>query len=165
MALYCENFLDPSPDLPTCIREQVEEDRPVQHPLPLHPLQQLNSNVGNVLGAVEDEPGFFKFTFYLQSMLYNFENLFLPAAKPPGHRTVRVVVVVGGGDNFNVMTLKAKVTFFFFASILFSHPKFPLGWDPSRFIRICQSLCSPTLNFLGVGSRALLPDFSLGWDL
>ncbi len=59
-------------------------------------------------------------------------GMFLPAAKPTGHRTVRVVVV-GGGDYFEVMTLKAKVNFFWpkstslFFSILFSHPKFPSG--------------------------------------
>ena len=33
--------------------------------------------------------------------------VFLPAAKPSGHRTVRVVVVVVvGGDYFEVMTLE-----------------------------------------------------------
>ncbi len=38
---------------------------------------------------------------------------FLPAAKPTGHGTVRVVVVVGEGDYFEIMTLKFKVNFFF----------------------------------------------------
>ena len=42
-------------------------------------------------------------------------NPFLPAAKPTGHRTMRVIVVVVvivvGGDYFEVMTLKTKVNF------------------------------------------------------
>ncbi len=62
------------------------------------------------------------------------EHFFLPAAKPSGHRTVRVVVVVvvvgGGGDYFEVMTLEltlsqgqlflVEVTFIFFL-----HPVLP----------------------------------------
>ena len=41
-------------------------------------------------------------------------NPFLPAAKPTGHRMMRaivVVVIVVGGDYFEVMTLKTKVNF------------------------------------------------------
>ena len=69
--------------------------------------------------------------------------LFLPAAKPTGHRTGRAVVVVVAAaavvvvllDYFEVMTskvdLRSKSTnsWFFFPPFI-SHPKFLLGWDP-----------------------------------
>ncbi len=89
--------------------------------------------------------------------------LFLPAAKPTGHRTVRVdvvvvVVVVGGGDYFEVMTLNPRSTFFL-VEVNFNF--FP----PS---------CFPTQNFLRGGihlnrSRFVSimfshPKFSSGWD-
>ncbi len=66
---------------------------------------------------------------------------FLPAAKLTGHRTVRVVVVGGGGLLWG-HDLKSQDHFFWwrstslFFSILFSHPKFPSGWDPGLFHRI-----------------------------
>ncbi len=104
---------------------------------------------------------------------------FLPAAKPTGHRTVRVVVVVvvvgGGGGLLWGHDLKSKVNFFlsmsnffgrgqlqFFPSILFSHPKFPSGWDPSRSTKICQPSCSPTQNFLRGGIQGSLTRFLFG---
>ena len=71
---------------------------------------------------------------------------FLPAAKLTGHRTVRVVVV-GGGDYFEVTTLKGRpkvqVNFFWFALLPYLTP-----WI-----------------FFGVGSSGPRPDFSSGWDL
>ena len=99
------------------------------------------------------------------------ELLLLPAAKPTGHRTVRVaVVVVVGGDYFEVMTLKAKVNFFlvevnftFFFSILFSHPKFPSGWDPGLFdqISLRGGIQGSLTRFLfGVGSVASIASYS-----
>ncbi len=67
---------------------------------------------------------------------------FLPAAKPTGHRTVRVVVVVvvGGGDYFEVMTLELTLSQgqLFLVKVIFIFP------PPS---------CSPTLNFLRGGIR------------
>ncbi len=87
-------------------------------------------------------------------------------ARPTGHRTVRVDVVVVVVGLLWGNYLKSQGHFFvqghflFFASILFSHPKFPSGWDLSRSIRICQPSRSPTLNFLWGG-----PDFSSRWDL
>ncbi len=67
---------------------------------------------------------FFIFTYYLPEAGNSVWGvLFLPAAKPTGHRTVRVVVV--GGDYFEVTTLKGrpmvKVNFFWFAFL----PYFP----------------------------------------
>ena len=67
-------------------------------------------------------------------------NSFLPAAKPSGHRTVRVVVVVvvvvivGGGDYFEVMTIEVDQLYqrsrsTFLAVLFNSHPKFPSGWE------------------------------------
>ncbi len=46
--------------------------------------------------------------------------IFLPAVKPTGHKTVRVVTVVAVGDYFEVMTSKVKVNLFFLkAKLLF----------------------------------------------
>ncbi len=56
-------------------------------------------------------------------------SMFLPAAKPSGPRTVRVVdVVVGGGTS--LMTIPGYPVF------LFSHSKFSSGWDPGLFDQI-----------------------------
>ena len=97
-----------------------------------------------------------------------FFRVFLPVAKPTGHRTVRVVVVVDLllGDYFEVMTSevdqlpKVKVNFFGCPiSILFiSHPKFPSRWDPSGSIKTCRSL---TRFLFGVGSVGIDQDLSL----
>ncbi len=64
----------------------------------------------------------------------------LPAAKPTGHRTVRIVVFVVG-DYFEVMTSKSKVTFFVEVTIYF-----PLS-------------CFLTLIFLPGGIRSTLTKF------
>ncbi len=78
-----------------------------------------------------------------------FEPDFLPAAKPSGHRMVRVVVVVGGGDYFEVMTLELTLSqgqLFFGRGHLHFFP-------PS---------CSPTLNFLRGGIQGSLTRFLFG---
>ncbi len=77
------------------------------------------------------EARFQKSTYPGSMSIYTFQRdtVFLPAAKPTGHRTVRVVVVVVvvGGDYFEVMTFKAKVNFFWSRSTLlfFLHSVFP----------------------------------------
>ncbi len=68
------------------------------------------------------------------------------------------------GDYFEVMTLKAKVNFFWprstslFFSSLFSHPNFPSGWDPSLPDQISVRggiRCFQTKFLFGVGSSLL----------
>ncbi len=96
---------------------------------------------------------------------------FLPAAKPTGHRTVRVVVVVvvvvGGGllwghDLRGRPDQRSRSTFldvqyhlhfppkiFFGVGSVSPWPDFSSGWDPKGSIKICHSL---TKFFFGVGS-------------
>ncbi len=88
-----------------------------------------------------------------------------------------LLLLLGGGLLWGHdlrVDLEPKSTFFgrghlfwsrspsFFSSILFSHPKFPSGWDPSRSIRISQPLCSLTLNFLRGGIQGSLTRFLFG---
>ncbi len=70
---------------------------------------------------------FFIFTYYLPEAGNSVWGvLFLPAAKPTGHRTVRVVVV--GGDYFEVMTLKLTLSQgqLFLVEITFIFPLCPV---------------------------------------
>ena len=80
-----------------------------------------------------------------------FLDLFLPAAKPTGHRTVRVVVVVVGGllwgHDLKGRPDQRSRSRFSLICLIISHPKFSSGWDPSGWSISCRS------------------DFSLGWDL
>ncbi len=97
------------------------------------------------------------------------EPRFLPAAKPSGPRTVRVVVVVvvvgGGGGGVvggsSLLTIGLKKILVFVIQPS-SQLKVSSGWDLSRLIKIC---CSLTRFLFGVGSVTPQTDFSLGWDL
>ncbi len=88
-------------------------------------------------------------------------------------RVVVVVVVVVGGLLWG-HDLKSQGQLFFgsrstslFFSNLFSHPKFPSGWDPGLFDRISLrgGIRRSLIIFLfWVGSIASRPNFSSGWD-
>ncbi len=76
------------------------------------------------------DSAFTTYTFMCMLCKHFFTSLFcsfLPAAKPSGHRMVRVVVVVvREGDYFEVMTLKvdlrSRSTFVVCSLPLMSHP-------------------------------------------
>ncbi len=81
------------------------------------------------------------------------------------------LLLLGGGLLWGhdlKVDLKPRSTFFwlrspsFFSLCLFSNPKFPLGWDPSRSMRISQPWSSLTLNFLRGGISGSLTRFLFG---